>query len=52
MQSKKLLKKRCRSAEKFEVKNTKIAKGGLLVCFRGSGRWFCFRRGSEISSIF
>ena len=36
------------SAEKIEVKNTKIAKGGSLVCFRGSGGcFFCLERGSE-----
>ena len=37
---------------KIEVKNIKIAKGGSLVCFQGSGRRFCFGRGSDVSSIF
>ena len=30
----------------------KIVKGGSLACFRGSGRRFCFRRGSDVSSMF
>ena len=34
------------------VKNTKIAKGGSLVCFRGSARRFCFGRGSDVSRMF
>ena len=38
--------------KKIEVKNTKIAKGESLVCFQGSGRRFCFGRGSDVSSIF
>ena len=28
--------KKSHSAEKIQVKNTKIAKGGSFVCFRGS----------------
>ena len=31
---------------------TKIAKGGSLVSFRGSGRRFCFGRGSDVPSMF
>ena len=34
------------------MKNTKIAKGVSLVCFRASGRRFCFGRGSDVSSMF
>ena len=30
----------------------KIAKGGLSVCFRGSGRGLCFGRGSDVSRMF
>ena len=36
--------------QKIKVKNTKIATGGSLVCFRASGRRFCFGRGSDVSS--
>ena len=36
----------------IQVKNTKIVRGGPLVCFHGSGRRFCFGRGSDVSSIF
>ena len=35
-----------------EVKITKMAKGGSLVCFRGSGRRFCFSQGSDVLSMF
>ena len=35
-----------------QIKLKKIAKGGSLVFFRGSGRRFCFGRGSDISSMF
>ena len=45
----KFLEKKSHGAEKLQVK---IAKGGLLVCFRGSGRHFCFERDSDISSMF
>ena len=37
-----------------QVKNTKIAKGGSLVCFQGLGGRFCvfrFERGSEVLSV-
>ena len=40
------------SADKIEVINTEIAEGGSLVSFRGSGRRFCFGRGSDVSSMF
>ena len=40
------------SAKKIEVKNTKTAKGGSFVCFRGSRRRFSFGRGSDVSSMF
>ena len=34
--------------KKMRVKNTKA-----VLCFRGSGRrWFCFGRGSGVSSMF
>ena len=49
MQSKNFRKKD--SAEK-NVRNINIAKGGSLVCFRSSGRRFCFGRGSDVSSMF
>ena len=38
--------------QKSEVKNTKIAKEGSLVCFWGSGHRFCFGRGLDVSSMF
>ena len=39
VQSKKFRKK-SHSAEKIQVKNTQIAKVGILSCFQGSGRRF------------
>ena len=39
-------------SKKIYVKNTKIAKGGILSMFRGSGRRFCFGRGFDVSSMF
>ena len=51
VQSKKFRKK-SHSAEKIQVKNTKIAIGRSLVCFRGSGRRFRFRRSSDVFSMF
>ena len=43
--------KKSYSAEKH-LKWEKIAKGGSLVCFWGSGRRFSFGRGSDVSSMF
>ena len=41
------------SEEKIQVKNTKIGRRVSFVCFRGSGRrFFCFGRGSGVSSMF
>ena len=37
---KKFSKKKSHSAEKIQVKNTQIAKVGILSCFQGSGRRF------------
>ena len=37
---KKFSKKKSHSAKKFHVRNTQIAKVGILSCFQGSGRRF------------
>ena len=34
----KIFEKKSHSAEKIQVKNTQIAKVGILSCFQGSGR--------------
>ena len=44
--------KKCSETKKNKVKDIKIAKGGYLVCFRGSGRRFCFERGFNVYSMF
>ena len=44
--------KKSHSAKKIEVKNTKIAKGGSFVGFRGSRRRFCFGQVCDISGVF
>ena len=44
--------KKSHMPKKIQMKNTKIAKGRSLVCFRGSGRRFCFGRSSDVSSMF
>ena len=36
----KIIEKKSHSAEKIQVKNTQIAKVGILSCFQGSGRRF------------
>ena len=50
MQSKNCRKK-SHCAKKIQDKNIKIAKGRSLARFRGSGRWFCFGRGTDVSSM-
>ena len=47
----KIFEKKSHKAKKYQVKNTKIAKGLSLVCFRASGRRFCFGQGSEVFSV-
>ena len=37
---------------KVKTPTWEIVKGGSIVRFRGSGRRFCFGRGSDISSMF